>query len=80
MLLEPLDPLDVGGERLEAREQRDPELDGAAAQDVLVLEFRGAAPNKRLVFDFITTRLRSIAEVLDTSTIVPEYSITKFPF
>jgi len=46
----------------------------------VVLEFRGSAPNKRMVFDFITTRIRSIPEVLDTSTIVPEYSITKFPF
>jgi DNA-binding Lrp family transcriptional regulator len=46
----------------------------------VVLEFRGAAVNKRSVFDFITTKIRSIAEVLDTSTIVPEYSITKFPF
>jgi DNA-binding Lrp family transcriptional regulator len=45
----------------------------------VVLEFRGSAPNKRHVFDFITTRLRSIPEVLDTSTVVPEYSITKFP-
>jgi DNA-binding Lrp family transcriptional regulator len=46
----------------------------------VVLEFRGAAPNKRMVFDFITSRVRSIPEVLDTSTIVPEYSISKFPF
>jgi hypothetical protein len=46
----------------------------------VVLEFRGSPPNKRLVFDFITSRVRSIPEVLDTSTIVPEYSITKFPF
>ena len=38
MLLEPRDPFDVGGERLEAREERDPELDRPAPEDVLVLE------------------------------------------
>ena len=35
---------------------------------------------KRQVLDFVTERIRGIPEVLDTSTLVPEYSVTKFPF
>jgi hypothetical protein len=31
------------------------------------------------VLDFVTDTIRKIPEVIDTSTIVPEYSITKFP-
>jgi hypothetical protein len=46
----------------------------------LVLEFPGtSATNKRQVLDFVTERIRGIPEVLDTSTLVPEYSVTKFP-
>jgi hypothetical protein len=48
--------------------------------DVLaVLEFPGSNSSKRRVLDFVTERIRGIAEVIDTSTIVPEYSVTKFP-
>lgn len=46
----------------------------------LVLEFPStSATNKRQVLDFVTERIRGIPEVLDTSTLVPEYSVTKFP-
>jgi DNA-binding Lrp family transcriptional regulator len=48
--------------------------------DILVLlEFPSAGSNKRAVLDFVTERIRGIPEVLDTSTIVPEYTLTKFP-
>jgi DNA-binding Lrp family transcriptional regulator len=47
--------------------------------DVLaVLDFPSSS-NKRAVLDFVTERIRGIPEVLDTSTVVPEYSVTKFP-
>jgi len=47
--------------------------------DVLaVLDFPHSA-NKRAVLDFVTERIRGIPEVLDTSTVVPEFSVTKFP-
>jgi DNA-binding Lrp family transcriptional regulator len=47
--------------------------------DVLaVLDFPSSA-NKRAVLDFVTERIRGIPEVLDTSTVVPEFSVTKFP-
>jgi DNA-binding Lrp family transcriptional regulator len=46
----------------------------------VVLEFEGARSNKRQVLDFVTDRIRGIPEVLDTSTLVPEYSVSKFPF
>jgi AsnC-like helix-turn-helix protein len=46
----------------------------------IVLEFDGARTKKRQVLDFVTERIRGIPEVLDTSTLVPEYSVTKFPF
>jgi DNA-binding Lrp family transcriptional regulator len=46
---------------------------------LVVLEFPPATTNKRVVLDFVTDRIRSIPEVLDTSTIVPEYTISKFP-
>ncbi len=46
---------------------------------LVVLEFSPATTNKRQVLDFVTERIRGIPEVLDTSTLVPEYSITKFP-
>jgi hypothetical protein len=46
---------------------------------LVVLEFPPATTNKRAVLDFVTERIRGIPEVLDTSTIVPEYSVTKFP-
>jgi len=46
---------------------------------LVVLEFPPSTTNKRVVLDFVTDRIRSIPEVLDTSTIVPEYTISKFP-
>ncbi|MGA8275992.1 MAG: Lrp/AsnC ligand binding domain-containing protein [Thermoplasmata archaeon] len=46
---------------------------------LVVLDFPSADSNKRRVLDFVTDRIRGIPEVLDTSTVVPEYSVTKFP-
>jgi len=46
---------------------------------LVVLDFPPSAANKRRVLDFVTERIRGIPEVLDTSTVVPEYSLTKFP-
>ena len=46
---------------------------------MVVLEFPPSSANKRRVLDFVTDRIRGIPEVLDTSTVVPEYSVTKFP-
>jgi DNA-binding Lrp family transcriptional regulator len=46
----------------------------------VVLEFHPSRAKKRQVLDFVTERIRGIPEVLDTSTLVPEYSVTKFPF
>jgi DNA-binding Lrp family transcriptional regulator len=47
----------------------------------LVLEFEGTgSPSKRTILDFVTTKIRGLPEVIDTSTLVPEYSVTKFPF
>jgi DNA-binding Lrp family transcriptional regulator len=46
---------------------------------LVVLDFLPGDSNKRRVLDFVTDRIRGIPEVLDTSTVVPEYSITKFP-
>ncbi len=46
---------------------------------LVVLDFPASDSNKRKVLDFVTDRIRGIPEVLDTSTVVPEYSITKFP-
>jgi len=45
----------------------------------LVLEFSSGASRKREVLDFVTEKIRGIAEVLDTSTLVPEFSVSKFP-
>jgi DNA-binding Lrp family transcriptional regulator len=45
----------------------------------LVLEFPTGGNTKRRILDFVTDRIRGIPEVLDTSTLVPEYSVTKFP-
>ncbi|MCI4318450.1 MAG: Lrp/AsnC ligand binding domain-containing protein [Thermoplasmata archaeon] len=45
----------------------------------VVLEFPAAGTKKRQVLDFVTERIRGIPEVLDTSTLVPEFSVTKFP-
>jgi len=45
----------------------------------IVLEFPGTGRSKRQVLDFVTDRIRGIPEVLDTSTLVPEFSVTKFP-
>jgi DNA-binding Lrp family transcriptional regulator len=46
---------------------------------LVVLEFPPASASKRRVLEFVTERIRSIPEVLDTSTVVPEYSVSKFP-
>jgi len=46
----------------------------------VVLEFELSRSKKRQVLDFVTERIRAIPEVLDTSTLVPESSVTKFPF
>ncbi|MCI4334034.1 MAG: Lrp/AsnC ligand binding domain-containing protein [Thermoplasmata archaeon] len=47
----------------------------------LVLEFEGTGgPTKRTILDFVTTKIRGLPEVVDTSTLVPEYSVTKFAF
>jgi DNA-binding Lrp family transcriptional regulator len=46
---------------------------------LVVLDFPASGTNKRRVLDFVTERIRGIPEVLDTSTLVPEYSVTKFP-
>jgi DNA-binding Lrp family transcriptional regulator len=46
---------------------------------LVVLDFAPGASNKRRVLDFVTDRIRGIPEILDTSTVVPEYSLTKFP-
>ncbi|MGB6500035.1 MAG: Lrp/AsnC ligand binding domain-containing protein [Thermoplasmata archaeon] len=46
---------------------------------LVVLQFPPSSSNKRRVLDFVTERIRGIPEVLDTSTVVPEYSVTKFP-
>jgi DNA-binding Lrp family transcriptional regulator len=46
---------------------------------LVVLDFQPSAANKRRVLDFVTDRIRGIPEILDTSTVVPEYSLTKFP-
>ncbi|MGI0132706.1 MAG: Lrp/AsnC family transcriptional regulator [Thermoplasmata archaeon] len=44
----------------------------------IVLEFPDAGTKKRQVLEFVTERIRTIPEVLDTSTLVPEFSVTKF--
>ncbi|HYA10667.1 MAG TPA: Lrp/AsnC ligand binding domain-containing protein, partial [Thermoplasmata archaeon] len=46
---------------------------------LVVLQFPPTTTNKRRVLDFVTERIRGIPEVIDTSTLVPEYSVTKFP-
>ena len=46
----------------------------------IVLEFTESKSKKRQVLDFVTERIRGIPEVLDTSTLVPEFSVSKFPF
>ncbi len=46
---------------------------------LVVLDFENGTSNKRRVLDFVTDRIRGIPEILDTSTVVPEYSLTKFP-
>ncbi len=45
----------------------------------LVLEFKDSNTRKRQVLEFVTERIRGLPEVVDTSTLVPEYSVTKFP-
>ncbi len=46
---------------------------------LVVLEFPPASGNKRRVLDFVTERIRGIPQVVDTSTVVPEFTVTKFP-
>ncbi len=46
---------------------------------LVVLQFPASSANKRNVLDFVTERIRGVPEVLDTSTVVPEYSVTKYP-
>lgn len=46
---------------------------------LIVLEFPAAVGSKRNVLQFVTNSIRGIPEVLDTSTLVPEFSVTKFP-
>ncbi len=47
---------------------------------LVVLEFPASTENRRRgVLDFVTERIRGIPEILDTSTLVPEFSVTKFP-
>ncbi len=46
---------------------------------LVVLEFPQIIGSKRRVLEFVTESIRGIPEVLDTSTLVPEYSVTKFP-
>lgn len=47
---------------------------------LVVLEFPPNAANRRRgVLDFVTERIRGIPEILDTSTLVPEFSVSKFP-
>ncbi len=46
---------------------------------LVVLDFETGTSIKRRVLDFVTDRIRGIPEILDTSTVVPEYSLTKFP-
>jgi len=45
----------------------------------IVLEFKEANTRKRQVLDFVTEKIRGLPEVVDTSTLVPEYSVSKFP-
>lgn len=45
----------------------------------VVLEFKEAGTRKRQVLQFVTEKIRGLPEVVDTSTLVPEYSVTKFP-
>ncbi len=46
----------------------------------LVLEFpTGPGAGKRQVFDFVLQKLAKIPGVQDFSTMIPEYSVTKFP-
>lgn len=47
----------------------------------LVLEFPAeSTPTKRKILEFVTSQIRGQADVLDTSTFVPEHTISKFPF
>jgi hypothetical protein len=45
----------------------------------IVLEFAAAETSKRQILDFVTQHIRSMGAVVDTSTLVPEVSVTKFP-
>jgi hypothetical protein len=45
----------------------------------IVLEFSASATDKRQVLDFVAEKIRTLSEIVDTSTLVPEYSVTKFP-
>ncbi|HEV2317981.1 MAG TPA: Lrp/AsnC ligand binding domain-containing protein [Thermoplasmata archaeon] len=45
----------------------------------VVLEFMAGATSKRQVLEFVTQQIRAMPEVVDTSTLVPEVTVTKFP-
>lgn len=45
----------------------------------IVMEFRDSNTRKRQVLQFVTEKIRGLPEVVDTSTLVPEYSVSKFP-
>lgn len=45
----------------------------------VVLEFKDSNTRKRQVLQFVTEKIRGLPEVVDTSTLVPEYSVSKFP-
>jgi DNA-binding Lrp family transcriptional regulator len=46
----------------------------------IVLEFESSQSGKREILSFVTDQIRSLNSVADTSTLVPEVSVTKFPF
>lgn len=45
-----------------------------------VLEFPGSGSGKKHVFDFVLQKVAKVPGVQDFSTMIPEYSMTKFPF
>jgi hypothetical protein len=45
----------------------------------IVLEFAAQGTTKRTILDFVSLHIRNMPSVIDTSTLVPEVSVTKFP-
>lgn len=43
----------------------------------VVLDFPASPTAKRAILDFVTSKIRTIPDVLDTSTLLPELSVTK---